>query len=66
MLEEEAAVIAGLVVGLNIIDCNLSIKDEDLDTPVSPFIMPFVITYFFLQPPTQCKGDLYFLNYTNN
>ena len=35
MLDEEAAVIAGLIVGLNIIDCNLSIKDEDLDTPVS-------------------------------
>ena len=35
MLEEEAAVIGGLLVGLNVIDCNLGIKDEDLDQPVS-------------------------------
>lgn len=34
MLEEEAQVIAGLLVGLNVIDCNLGIKDEDLDKPV--------------------------------
>ena len=35
MLEEEATVIAGLLVGLNVIDCNMAIKDEDLDQPVS-------------------------------
>ena len=35
MLEEEAVVISGLLVGLNVIDCNLGIKDEDLDQPVS-------------------------------
>ena len=34
MLEEEAQVIAGLLVGLNVIDCNMGIKDEDLDKPV--------------------------------
>ena len=34
MLEDEGAVIAGLLVGLNVIDCNLGIKDEDLDQPV--------------------------------
>ena len=34
MLEEEAHVIAGLLVGLNVIDCNMGIKDEDLDQPV--------------------------------
>jgi len=39
MLEEEAQVIAGLLVGLNVIDCNMGIKDEDLDKPVmSPVI----------------------------
>ena len=35
MLEEEAVVIGGLLVGLNVIDCNLCIKEEDLDQPVS-------------------------------
>ena len=35
MLEEEATVISGLLVGLNVIDVNLGIKDEDLDQPVS-------------------------------
>jgi len=34
LLEEEAQVIAGLLVGLNVIDCNMGIKDEDLDKPV--------------------------------
>ena len=28
-------VIGGLLVGLNVIDCNLTIKDQDLDQPVS-------------------------------
>lgn len=35
MLEEESIVISGLLVGLNVIDCNIGIKDEDLDQPVS-------------------------------
>ena len=34
MLEDESIVIAGLLVGLNVIDCNMAIKDEDLDQPV--------------------------------
>lgn len=34
MLEEEAAIISGLLVGLNVIDCNIGIKDEDLDQPM--------------------------------
>ncbi|KAK2160755.1 hypothetical protein LSH36_127g08020 [Paralvinella palmiformis] len=34
MLDEEAVVISGLLVGLNVIDCNLGIKDEDLDQPM--------------------------------
>ncbi|GCC16801.1 hypothetical protein chiPu_0017354 [Chiloscyllium punctatum] len=32
MMEEEGAVIAGLLVGLNVIDVNLCMKGEDLDT----------------------------------
>lgn len=39
MLEEESIVISGLLVGLNVIDCNIGIKDEDLDQPVSHKIM---------------------------
>ncbi|XP_029298279.1 RUN and FYVE domain-containing protein 1 [Cottoperca gobio] len=34
MLEEEGAVIGGLLVGLNVIDANLCIKGEDLDSQV--------------------------------
>ena len=34
LMEDEGVVIAGLLVGLNVIDCNLGIKDEDLDQPV--------------------------------
>uniref|UniRef100_A0A8C7LJZ3 RUN and FYVE domain containing 2 n=1 Tax=Oncorhynchus kisutch TaxID=8019 RepID=A0A8C7LJZ3_ONCKI len=35
MVEEEGAVIVGLLVGLNVIDANLCVKGEDLDTQVS-------------------------------
>lgn len=34
LMEDEGTVIAGLLVGLNVIDCNLGIKDEDLDQPI--------------------------------
>ena len=46
MLDDEAIMIGGLLVGLNIIDCTFSIKDEDLDQPVSTCLM----TFFTLQP----------------
>lgn len=35
MMEDEGAVIGGLLVGLNVIDANLCIKGEDLDSQVS-------------------------------
>ncbi|KAM4585989.1 RUN and FYVE domain-containing protein 1 [Fundulus diaphanus] len=35
MLEEEGAVMGGLLVGLNVIDANLCIKGEDLDSQVA-------------------------------
>ena len=35
LMEDEGAVIAGLLVGLNVIDCNMCIKEQDLDQPVS-------------------------------
>ncbi|GFQ94982.1 RUN and FYVE domain-containing protein 2 [Trichonephila clavata] len=31
MMSEEAIVVGGLLVGLNVIDCNLCVKEEDLD-----------------------------------
>ncbi|GCB81731.1 hypothetical protein scyTo_0021450, partial [Scyliorhinus torazame] len=34
MMEEEGAVIVGLLVGLNVIDANLCVKGEDLDSMV--------------------------------
>ncbi|MBN3271616.1 RUFY1 protein, partial [Polyodon spathula] len=34
MLEEEGAVVVGLLVGLNVIDANLCLKGEDLDSQV--------------------------------
>lgn len=34
-MEEEGAVIAGLLVGLNVIDANLCMKGEDLDSQVT-------------------------------
>uniref|UniRef100_A0A7N8XEE3 RUN and FYVE domain containing 2 n=1 Tax=Mastacembelus armatus TaxID=205130 RepID=A0A7N8XEE3_9TELE len=37
MLEEEGAVIVGLLVGLNVIDANLCVKGEDLDSQSSVF-----------------------------
>lgn len=36
-MEEEAAVIVGLLVGLNVIDANLCVKGEDLDSQVSKY-----------------------------
>jgi len=35
MMEEEGAIIAGLLVGLNVIDANFCMKGEDLDSQVS-------------------------------
>lgn len=44
MLGEEAMVVSGLLIGLNIIDCNMVLKDDDdLDRPVS--IMSFCLLF---------------------
>ncbi|KAK3586576.1 hypothetical protein CHS0354_001166 [Potamilus streckersoni] len=34
MIEDEGVVIAGMLVGLNVIDCTICIKEEDLDQPI--------------------------------
>ncbi|XP_077998952.1 RUN and FYVE domain-containing protein 2-like isoform X2 [Glandiceps talaboti] len=58
MMEEEAAVIAGLLVGLNCIDCNLFIKEDDLDNqiPVIDFSMYFKEGNY-LEKPNGSAGD---------
>ena len=38
MLGEEGAVIGGLLVGLNVIDCNICIKGGDLDVQVGTYL----------------------------
>uniref|UniRef100_A0AAQ5XV48 RUN and FYVE domain containing 2 n=1 Tax=Amphiprion ocellaris TaxID=80972 RepID=A0AAQ5XV48_AMPOC len=43
MLEEEGAVIVGLLVGLNVIDANLCVKGEDLDTQVAAAVTHYQI-----------------------
>lgn len=35
MMEEEGMVIVGLLVGLNVLDANLCLKGEDLDSQVT-------------------------------
>lgn len=39
MLEDEGSVMVGLLVGLNVIDTNLCIKGEDLDSQVSDAVL---------------------------
>lgn len=34
MMSEEGIIVGGLLVGLNVIDCNLCVKEEDLDYQV--------------------------------
>ena len=46
MMEEEGAVIAGLLVGLNVIDANLCMKGEDLDSQV--FLHFSVLPFCFI------------------
>lgn len=41
MLEEEGTIIAGMLVGLNVIDANLCVKGEDLDSQVRLIDVPF-------------------------
>uniref|UniRef100_A0A3B4AHR5 RUN domain-containing protein n=1 Tax=Periophthalmus magnuspinnatus TaxID=409849 RepID=A0A3B4AHR5_9GOBI len=46
MMEEEGAVIAGLLVGLNVIDANLCMKGEDLDSQVG--VIDFSIAFLII------------------
>ncbi|XP_077434370.1 RUN and FYVE domain-containing protein 1 [Vanacampus margaritifer] len=50
MLEEEGAVMGGLLVGLNVLDANLCIKGEDLDSQVG--VIDFSL---YLKDPTSTE-----------
>ncbi|XP_044730878.1 RUN and FYVE domain-containing protein 2 isoform X2 [Chrysoperla carnea] len=52
MLSDEAVVIIGLLVGLNVIDCNLCIKEEDLDCQQG--VIDFSL---YLRSTNQVTGD---------
>uniref|UniRef100_A0A8C7YRZ3 RUN and FYVE domain containing 1 n=1 Tax=Oryzias sinensis TaxID=183150 RepID=A0A8C7YRZ3_9TELE len=52
MLEEEGAVLGGLLVGLNVIDANLCIKGEDLDSQVG--VIDFSL---YLKDPVSSETD---------
>ncbi len=43
MMSDEAIVIGGLLVGLNILDCNLCVKEEDLDSQHSVIDFSFYL-----------------------
>ena len=57
-MEDEGIVIAGLLVGLNVIDCNLGIKDEDLDQPVRTLITIFFHFKEFLAHLNKVQEEL--------
>jgi hypothetical protein len=46
MMGEEGAVIGGLLVGLNVIDCTICIKGGDLDVQVLYVHVPLFIIIF--------------------
>lgn len=54
MMEEEGAIIAGLLVGLNVIDANFCMKGEDLDSQVSSVRLMFFSTYLNCNNSTCC------------
>lgn len=57
MLEEEGAVIVGLLVGLNVIDANLCVKGEDLDSQVTAILRQryYIILLYLEMPPDRTK-----------
>ncbi|XP_071952790.1 RUN and FYVE domain-containing protein 2-like isoform X2 [Antedon mediterranea] len=62
LMEEEATVIAGLLVGLNVIDCNLYLKGDDLDSAPSVLdISVFMKDGNYLEKPEEagagCSTD---------
>uniref|UniRef100_A0AAR2KRB6 RUN and FYVE domain containing 2 n=1 Tax=Pygocentrus nattereri TaxID=42514 RepID=A0AAR2KRB6_PYGNA len=58
MLEEEGAVIVGLLVGLNVIDANLCVKGEDLDTQNIICVVPHKSNYILLKCSLNRNGQI--------
>ncbi|XP_075065892.1 RUN and FYVE domain-containing protein 1-like [Mixophyes fleayi] len=57
MMEEEGAVIVGLLVGLNMIDANLCLKGEDLDSQVGIIDFSFCLKDTQLNDHSDKKAD---------
>ncbi|XP_040200617.1 RUN and FYVE domain-containing protein 1 [Rana temporaria] len=57
MLGEEGAVIVGLLVGLNMIDANLCLKGEDLDSQVGIIDFSFYLKDIQLNDDNDSKAD---------
>ncbi|XP_046407032.1 RUN and FYVE domain-containing protein 2 isoform X3 [Ischnura elegans] len=60
LMSDEAIVIVGLLVGLNVIDCNLCVKEEDLDCPqgVIDFSLYLRSSHHLIGGDNgDCKGD---------
>lgn len=62
MMEEEGAIIAGLLVGLNVIDANFCMKGEDLDSQVLGIQLMFFFCSFKLEEFSIVE-DFYQLRY---
>lgn len=52
MMEEEGAIIAGLLVGLNVIDANFCMKGEDLDSQVWGILLKPMVSLCVLSSHT--------------
>ncbi|XP_062508483.1 RUN and FYVE domain-containing protein 2-like [Corticium candelabrum] len=58
MAVEEGSVIAGMLVGLNVIDCNLCLKGEDLDKQVSVIDFSLYLKDGnYLERPVESEAD---------
>lgn len=44
MMSEEGIIVGGLLVGLNVIDCNLCVKEEDLDYQVMFHFLQIILS----------------------
>uniref|UniRef100_A0A2K6USF8 RUN and FYVE domain containing 3 n=1 Tax=Saimiri boliviensis boliviensis TaxID=39432 RepID=A0A2K6USF8_SAIBB len=59
MMEEEGAIIAGLLVGLNVIDANFCMKGEDLDSQVvGILVFPTLFILFLFSPSPPRDGQI--------
>lgn len=57
MMSEEVIVILGILVGLNVIDCNLCVKEEDLDSQQGVIDFSLYLRSSSLASPQNETGD---------